>query len=480
MGFRAVDPATGTQVGPEFHDSSTHDVHRAVVAARMAARWYSTWDSQERQLHLNLIADRLDAERSHLCDLAERETALPRPRLEGELDRTIGQFRNYADWAVRSLTTPEVGPLTRVLVPLGPVAVFGASNFPFAFGVAGTDTASALAAGCPVVAKSHPAHPQTSAALAQIVAGVWPQDGPGAVFALLQGEGHEVGRELVLHPDTAAVAFTGSLGGGRALFDLAARREVPIPAYCEMGSLNPVVVSARALRERGSEIAQELARAVGDFAGQRCTKPGLVLVEGDRKPFVELLVDALGKATVTPLLDQRIAVAFTDRVQGIGAEVPAVTVPHGQSSETGLWRDTVVLTPTLETVRSTPGLTSEIFGPAVVVAGGDASELSGLLGDVEPSLAASLYAESDDPLTDRVLPALVRKVGRLVLNGAPTGLDVVDEQQHGGPYPASSDARATSVGGRSVERFLRPVAFQGFASIPFNSGSMPADVRPTA
>lgn len=460
MSFTAFDPTTGRPTGPAFEDASPGEVDRAVGAAADAFASFAALPVTERNAMLERVATALEDHAAELCATAGQETGLPAGRLAGELDRTVTQFRGYARWAAAALapTPADEAGVRRILVPLGPVAVFGSSNFPFAFGVGGTDTAAALAAGCTVVAKSHPAHPQTSALVASVLEEVLP-DGS---FRLLQGAGHEVGRRLVLHPRVAAVAFTGSLAGGRALFDLAVSREHPIPAYCEMGSLNPVVVTAAAVAERGSAIAAELAGAVGDFAGQRCTKPGLILVEDGADGFGAELKGALRDSVRSPFLDERIRSRFTEQVAHLGTLTPAETVHQGADADGGWWHDPVVLTATPDTLRAERALLEEVFGPAVVLVVADADQIVDLLGSLEPALAASVYAEPADGLLPRSVSALSRLAGRVVLNGAPTGLAVVDDQHHGGPYPATTDARSTSVGGRSVERFLRPVALQGF------------------
>ncbi len=475
--FRAFDPVRGEPFGPEFRDASPEEVDEAVRQAELAFEPYHQLAPERRAAFLDRIAEEILALGDELIAIACRETALPAGRLTGERARTVGQLRLFADvvregsWVEARIDTgdPEREPapkpdLRRMLVPLGPVAVFGASNFPLAFSVAGGDTVSALAAGCPVVYKAHPAHPVTSELVAGAVRRAVAAEGmPEGVFSMLHGMGYEVGLALVRHPLIQAVGFTGSLRGGRALFDAAAARPAPIPVYAEMGSINPVFVLPSALERNGDAIAEGLTNSITMGVGQFCTNPGLVLgVQGEAwTRFIARLAERIVEVPAGTMLYKGIQEAFCsgrDRLRSI----PGVRTIAESRSGAGV--GAVIFTTDVGSFLDRPELSEELFGPSsLVVTATGAEELERVARRLEGQLTATIHATEEDLLRHRVLiDILQRKVGRLIFNGYPTGVEVGHAMQHGGPYPATTDARSTSVGTAAIFRFARPVCFQDF------------------
>ncbi len=411
------------------------------------------------------------------------ETGLGRARLEGELTRTINQLRFLAEVTARGerlgatidSASGTLPALARVNYPVGPVAVFGASNFPLAFSVPGGDSAAALAAGCPVVAKAHEAHPSTSEICGRIITeAVRRCDLDPGWFSLVHGRGHLVGELLVTAAGIRAVAFTGSRSGGRALFDLAARRRDPVPVYAEMGSTNPVFVTEAALAARAEAIASSLGESVAGSAGQLCTKPGLVFVESDHGAdrFARLLSVAASSGGKQPMLTVPInrdfharllatgAVAGVECVSGPGAAEPGA---GAEGLGAGLRVGPAVFLTTLESWLANDALHEEHFGPAVIVVVCPTGALFEAGRAVEASLTATVHLEPTDHAALRPLFAeLARHAGRILVGGVPTGVRVSRAMQHGGPYPVTTSARDTSVGAAAIDRFLRPVAFQDF------------------
>ncbi|MEU2546703.1 aldehyde dehydrogenase (NADP(+)) [Streptomyces roseolus] len=468
----SVDPRTGKpreQVGTE---ATAADVDRAVRAAHATREALA--DRAVRAAFLRTAADLLDASADEVVVTADAETALGAPRLTGELARTSGQLRAFAavveDGAyldVRiDLPDPAAVPprpdLRRWKIPLGVVAVYAASNFPLAFSVPGGDTASALAAGCPVVVKAHPDHPATSELAAALLRRAAVKTGlPEDVVVLVHG--FDAGVELVRHPLVAAVGFTGSVRGGRALFDAAVSRPVPIPFHGELGSLNPVVVTPGAVAERAEETGAGLAGSMTLGAGQFCTKPGFVLApagpDGDR--FLTALTEGVARAGAAVLLDHRMRTAFvdgvTERAALDGVEAPVVP---GAADEHAVTPGVL----TVDAARLAAGehalLLEECFGPVTVVARyADETEIAAVLGRLPGNLTATLHCADEDPAAPGLLAALTPLAGRVLVGGWPTGVAVAAAQHHGGPYPATTST-ATSVGATAIERWLRPIAYQ--------------------
>lgn len=476
--FRALNPATGEALEPGFTATSLAELEAAAARAAAAFDDYSQRGGAERGRFLRAIAAQLEARKPELVARAQLETALPAPRLENETARTCAQLRMFAalvedgSWvdarldfldAVPAPGAPRKPDLRSLLRPLGPVAVFGASNFPIAFSVAGGDTASALAAGCPVLVKAHPAHPGASAVAADAIRAAVRECGlPEGVFALLYDAGIEIGAALVRHPAVRAVGFTGSQAAGRALMDLAAARPEPIPVYAEMGSTNPVFLLPEALAERGPAIAQGLHTSVTLGAGQFCTKPGLVMLEQTAAPaFAGQLAELLGQAAPFTLLTPGIARNYRSGAAARGTH-PAVRTLTAPPPASGLAGAAAMLFQTdAAALTRHPELAEELFGPAtVLVAHAGGEELLALARGLHGHLTATVHGtESDLRRHAALLRVLEQKVGRIVFNGYPTGVEVCDAMMHGGPYPASS-SRETSVGAAAILRFTRRVCYQ--------------------
>ena len=487
--FRATDPSTGEALAPEFTEASVAEVDRAVAEAERAFEIYGRTTPLERATFLRAIADELVALGAVLLERAHAETALPIARLEGERGRTVGQLRLFADyleegsWVEARIDTGDASrtplpkpDLRRMLVPLGPVAVFGASNFPLAFSVPGGDTASALAAGCTVVCKAHPAHPGTSELCAGAITRAAAANGlPAGVFSLLHGWSHDVGLAMVRHPLTRAVGFTGSLRGGRALCDAAAARAEPIPVYAEMGSVNPVFLLPSAAAARAEQLAQGLAMSITAGVGQFCTNPGVIVgVRGDAMDSVtQQLTVRMAAADPGIMLYEQLGSGYSravERARSHGADLLAPS-----SGETAPRRSRpVLLRVDASKFAEDPELREEMFGPvSIVVEARDSAELERVAESMEGQLTATIHG-TDEELRDhaRLVAILQRKVGRLLFNGYPTGVEVGHAIQHGGPYPASSDSRSTSVGSSAITRFARPVCYQGFPD-----AALPAQLR---
>lgn len=482
VSFHALDPSSGETLEPGFSEASEEHIEQAATLASEASPTYAALEPKRRAAFLERIADEIEASGDDLLERCERETALPKARLEGERDRTTGQLRLFAEllregsWVEARIDTPlpdrQPAPrpdLRRMLVPLGPVAIFGASNFPLAFSVAGGDTASALAAGCPVVVKAHPAHPGTSELVARaILAAAEATEMPDGVFSLLQGATPAVGRAIVTEPRIRAVGFTGSLTGGRAIYDAAAERPVPIPVFAEMGSSNPLFVLPGALAERSAAIAEGLAGSVTLGAGQFCTNPGLTIVPAgdDAERFLGELGERLAAAGPATLVHPGIKRGFKARLKEVEA-VEGVTVAARSSAE-GSHEATSALAALLRTdaptYRDRVELHGEIYGPATLgVTCASRDDVLELARSLHGHLAAAIHGTPEDLEEWSELVAILRdKVGRLVFNGFPTGVEVSSAMQHGGPYPATTDSRSTSVGTAAILRFARPVCYQDF------------------
>lgn len=460
-------------------------VDQAVRAAEAAFLQYGWSTRATRAAFLRRIADEIEDRATAITEIGCQETGLPEARLNGERGRTTGQLRLFADHITagdyldrrHDPALPDRQPLPRpeirmVQRPIGPVAVFGASNFPLAFSTAGGDTAAALAAGCPVVVKGHPAHPGTGEIIAEAIhAAIDACEVHPGVFSLVQGGDREIGETLVTHPLIRAVGFTGSLAGGRALFDLCAARPEPIPFFGELGSVNPVFLLPAAISARGAQIAQGWAASLTMGAGQFCTNPGIAIVMQDQ-------AEILAEATVASLRDVAAQVMLTDAIADAYhngcdrvARAPGVQGLMTQGA------DRRQATPHLYMVKGTDwmadrGLSEEVFGPlALIVTTTDAAEMMAIAQSLQGQLTATLQFDVEDTaLARQLMPILERKAGRILANGFPTGVEVCDAMVHGGPYPASTNFGATSVGTLAIRRFLRPVSYQDIPSaiLPVN------------
>jgi alpha-ketoglutaric semialdehyde dehydrogenase len=478
--FHGYSPLDGRALEPTFHSATIEDVDRAVVAATDASAAFAATSGKERGRFLRSIADGIDASASDLIEQAHLETALPRPRLTGEVARTSGQLRLFAQvveegsWQMARIDTadpartPPKPDIRSMLRPLGPIAVFGASNFPLAFSVAGGDTASALAAGNCVIVKAHPAHPGTSEIVGRIIlSAIHENDLPAGLFSLLFDSGYSVGAALVQHPGIRAVAFTGSFRGGRALMDLAAKRSDPIPVYAEMGSSNPVFLLPGALQERSEHLADGLYGSFTLGGGQFCTKPGLVFADASHSAaFTERLRTATRSGAVFPLLTEGIASTYRKAL----AERVTLQTAAGHTSDTRFSAQPVLLETTADNFFSDPSLSEEVFGPTtLLVHCSGAEEMLHAAHALQGHLTATILGtESDLEQNSELLRILATKVGRVIFNSFPTGVEVGHAMVHGGPYPATSDGRSTSVGSQAIFRFTRPVAYQGLpqSSLP--------------
>jgi alpha-ketoglutaric semialdehyde dehydrogenase len=474
----SIDARGGGPRGVSFPEAAAADVEAAAAAAAAAAPALAALSPAAVAAFLRDVADRIVGLGDELLEVADAESALGLPRLTGERARTAWQLEAFARLvesgehldAVIDPRDPDATPvarpdLRRVQVPVGPVAVFAASNFPLAFSVAGGDSAAAFAAGCPVVVKAHPSHPATSELVAGAIRGAVEAAGlPAGTFSLLHGAGPEVGVALVEAEPIEAVGFTGSLRAGRALFDAAAARPRPIPVYAEMGSTNPMFVTAAALEARGDAIAEGLAGSFTLGVGQFCTKPGLVFVGGEQaaEELAAALGSKVGGATALPMLNDRLQSTLADQLDRT-TKVAGVRVIAGASpSSEARGAAPVVLSVDLPTLEESPEVGEEHFGPVVVVVScpHDGSLVDAARG-LRGNLTATVHAEpSDNRWSSEIAAVLQTKVGRIVWNGYPTGVAVTDAMVHGGPYPATTAAGTTSVGLAAIRRFLRPVAFQ--------------------
>ena len=473
--LQSVDATTGETLPYEFVEATEQEVDAAAKAAAAAYPVYRSLPATRRAEFLDAIADELDALGEDFIAVVCRETALPAGRIQGERGRTSGQMRLFAQVLRRGdflgaridRALPDRQPLPRpdlrqYRIGLGPVAVFGASNFPLAFSTAGGDTASALAAGCPVVFKAHPGHMTTTALVGAALLRAAEKTGmPKGVFNMIYGG--IVGAALVKHPAIQAVGFTGSLRGGRALCDMAAARPQPIPVFAEMSSINPVILLPEALKARGEKVAVELAASVVLGAGQFCTNPGLVL--GIRSPefstFLHSLTAKMAEQPAQTLLNAGGLEGYGKGIAALAAH-PGITHLAGAAQEGKQARPQLFKADVSLLLEGDERLQEEVFGPTtIVVEVADKAELLEAIAGLHGQLTATLITEPGDLAgSEELLALLEQKVGRVLFNGYPTGVEVCDAMVHGGPYPATSDARGTSVGTLAIDRFLRPVCYQ--------------------
>lgn len=468
------DPAEGP--AHQFSIGTPAMVARACEASEQAFMTFGHSSRDQRAALLNAIADEIEARAEAITEIGSQETGLPTARLNGERGRTTGQLRLFADHILQGdyldrrhdKALPDRQPLPRpdlrmIQRPIGPVAVFGASNFPLAFSVAGGDTAAALAAGCPVVVKGHSAHPGTGELVGDAITTAIGKLGlhPG-IFSLIQGGDRAVGQALVQDPHIKAVGFTGSLWGGRALFDLCAARPEPIPFFGELGSVNPMFLLPTAVSARGADLAKGWAGSLTMGAGQFCTNPGVVvIIDGpDADAFVQATASALQPVTEQTMLTDGMAGAYRKgaaRIAGTkGVQDILTTTCDNRNAAPYLFETTA------DAWLANHELGEEVFGPlGLVVRARDADQMLAIAQGLNGQLTCTLHLDADDTaLGQKLLPILERKAGRILANGFPTGVEVADSMVHGGPYPASTNFGATSVGTLSIRRFLRPVCYQ--------------------
>ena len=474
---RSADPSLGTALEPGFGAASAAQLAAACELAEQAFDAYRAVGLEQRARFLEAIADRIMDIGPLLIERAHQESGLPVARLEGERGRTMNQLRLFAkvvrdghfleatlDSALPQRTPPRPDLRMRK-IPLGPVAVFGASNFPLAFSVAGGDTASALAAGCPVVVKAHNAHLGTSELVAKAVQRAAIECGmPEGVFSMLIGEGNQIGQDLVGRPEIQAVGFTGSRQGGMALVRIASARPAPIPVYAEMSSINPVFLLPGALAAGGARLAAQFIDSLTLGAGQFCTNPGLVIALAGEQldAFRAATVGALQARTAGTMLTAGIHQAYVDAIGRRSGLDGVQLVARGGAEGAGCAAQAALYQCEAPTFLANPALEEEIFGPtSVIIACRDHDEMLAVARHLEGQLTATVNAsDADHAIAASMLPALERKVGRILFNGFPTGVEVAHAMVHGGPFPATSDSRSTSVGATAIERFLRPVCYQ--------------------
>jgi 2,5-dioxopentanoate dehydrogenase len=478
--FCAVNPATGDSLPEKFHRASAQDVERAAQLAAQAFSTCSKWKAARRAEFIRRIAELLNASSAPIIERTNAETALPPARLQGELARTCFQLRFYSEAAAAGLglnlridhadpqRQPQPKPdLRSMMRPLGPVAVFGASNFPLAYSVAGGDTGSALSAGCPVIVKAHPAHPGTSEIVGTLIQQAAREcEAPEGIFSLLFDDGFEIGAALVKHPLIKAVGFTGSRRGGRVLMDIAAARPEPIPVYAEMGSINPVFMLGGVLNQKPEELAAALHGSVTLGVGQFCTNPGLVFVESGvgSKTFLEKLGNLMAATSPGTMLTAGICSAFHSGVEKFSKITGLRCAAKAGSNADKTQAAAVLFVTDAATFLNHHTLMDEIFGPStLVVECSSGDQMRMVATKLEGQLTATVHGTPEDFASHRdLLELLETKAGRLICNGFPTGVEVCHAMVHGGPYPATSDGRSTSVGTRAAERFLRPVCYQNF------------------
>ena len=479
--FKAIDPAFGIDLPGDFYPASISEVDAALNLAEKAFSIYRQFGKDKKAAFLRSIADEILALGDELIERAMSESGLPATRLQGERARTTGQLNMYANlleegsWveAVIDTAIPDRQPLPRadirkMMVPIGPAVVFGASNFPMAFSVAGGDTCSALAAGCPAIVKAHPAHPGTSALVAEAVKKAAEKNNvPEGVFSVLYDDGYAVGAALVKHPKTKIVTFTGSLKGGMALVKMAREREEPIPVFAEMGSINPIVLLPKALENRGEELAK-IYGSITTNAGQFCTKPGLLLAI--KSDGLERFLQALGVSIATvnsatmlsPGIYSNFEKLSMERISGENVSIIGKSDKlDANKVNQGL---AVVAEISAKAFMADEKYKEEVFGPySMLVVADDIAELESVLNSLRGQLTATVMGDKEElPHYKKITDKLADMSGRVILNGPPTGVEVGNAIMHGGPFPATSDSRFTSVGTGAIKRFVRPVCWQNW------------------
>lgn len=484
--YHAFNPATGKDLEPDFFGPAKQEVELAAQLAAEAFPYFSRISGKKRAEFLRSIASHIEALGDTLTQRAMAESGLPVGRINGETARTTGQLRLHAqvleegswvdaridhgDAARQPLPKPDLRSMHRAI---GPVAVFCASNFPLAFSVAGGDACAAWAAGCPVIVKSHTSHPGTAELVAGAVrAAVADCDLPEGVFSLLHGSGFEVGQALVKHPEIKAVGFTGSRKGGRALMDLAAARPEPIPVYAEMSSINPTFFFAGALEARGAALATALHGSVTAGVGQMCTCPGVIVVEASPavESFKAELIKLMNSTPPGVMLSQGISENYRKGVESLVSNPNARQLAHVANESGKVTGSAALFETTVDDFIADSLLGEEIFGPAtILVHAKDKTDILKLIPHLEGQLTAAFHGTDEEiAASSQLISALEKKAGRLICNGFSTGVEVCHAMIHGGPYPATSDGRSTSVGVQAVARFTRPVSFQNFpdAALP--------------
>ena len=476
--FTTYNPVLNTKNSWTHTEASKEEINEAVTLASKAYEEFKNISGKDKAAFLNLIADELLALDNHLIKTYCLETGLPEGRAQGERGRTVFQLRSFAElvaegsWVEATIDTPipdrtlaSKPDLRKMNIPIGPVVVFGASNFPLAYSTAGGDTAAALAAGCPVIVKSHPMHAGTSELVASAMVKAIKKLGmPNGVFSHLNSSGIAVGQQLVKHPKVKAVGFTGSIRGGRALLDLAAQRNEPIPVFAEMGSVNPVVILPEALQSRNAELAKTYANSITLGTGQFCTNPGLIF--GLKSKALDQFIEHLGREIQakesTVMLHPNILEAYEASKSKALSQPKTTVVTHTKDKMPANYAQQAILTVQGADFLENHSLHQEVFGPfSLIVQCESLCELESIIANLEGQLTGTLIANSTEiNQYQTLISALQNRVGRLIYNGVPTGVEVCPSMVHGGPYPASTDSRFTAVGIHSIKRWVRPFSYQ--------------------
>ncbi|MFT7899404.1 aldehyde dehydrogenase (NADP(+)) [Tenacibaculum ascidiaceicola] len=476
--YKTFNPESNQENEHIFTEATQEEINNAVDLASKAFKEYRTLSGKRKAEFLNAIADEILALDNGLIQTYCSESGLPEGRAKGERGRTVFQLRSFADlveegsWIEATIDTaiPDREPspksdLRKMNIPLGPVVVFGASNFPLAYSTAGGDTAAALAAGCPVIVKSHPMHAGTGELIASaIIKAAEKTEMPNGVFSNINSSGIEVGQQLVAHPKVKAVGFTGSIRGGRALLDLAAKREEPIPVFAEMGSINPVIMLPKALQNRAENLATTYANSITLGTGQFCTNPGLIL--GIKSDALDSFISSLAKKIVeinpTCMLHPNIVGAYeNNKTKAIAQEGLTVIANYKEDTQPN-YASQVVTTVEGKTFLDNPTLHQEVFGPySMIVQCEDEKQLEEIISNLEGQLTGTVISDDNEVANyPTIIAALQNRVGRIIFNGVPTGVEVCPSMVHGGPYPASTDSRFTAVGVHSIKRWVRPFSYQ--------------------
>jgi alpha-ketoglutaric semialdehyde dehydrogenase len=476
--YKTFNPELNTENAIVFTEATAQEIDDAVNLAASVFKEYRTVSGINKAEFLNAIAEEILALDDVLIKTYCSETGLPEGRAKGERGRTIGQLRSFANlvaegsWVEATIDTaqPNREPMPRsdirkMLIPLGPVVVFGASNFPLAYSTAGGDTAAALASGCPVIVKSHPMHSGTGALVASAIIKAAEKTGmPNGVFSNLNSSGIEVGQQLVAHPKVKAVGFTGSINGGRALLDLASKRAEPIPVFAEMGSINPVIILPKALENRQADIAKTYASSITLGTGQFCTNPGLLLgIKSDAlTSFINNVSEEITKINPSCMLHPNIKKGYISNKEKVVSQDKVTVTANYTSNVQNNYAAQAIVTVAGKTFLENPTLHLEVFGPfSVIVQCENASELETVIASLEGQLTGTVISDANEVANyPAVIAALQNRVGRIIFNGVPTGVEVCESMVHGGPYPASTDSRFTAVGIGSIKRWVRPFSYQ--------------------
>ena len=480
ISHKTINPKLNIENPTKFIEATSQEIEETAALASEAFKVFRKVSGKEKASFLNAIADEILALDQELIDVYTSESGLPEGRALGERGRTIMQLKSFADLVSKEdwkgnkfdAAIPDRQPLPKddlrkTVTPLGPVVVFGASNFPFAFSTAGGDTASALAAGCPVIVKAHEMHSGTSELVASAIIKAAEKTGmPNGVFSHLSGRGPVVGSALVNHPKIKAVGFTGSIGAGRAIFNLASKREEPIPVYAEMGSINPVIITPLAIANRGEAIASNYSGSITLGTGQFCTNPGLILtIESDKTDaFIQDLAQKTVAIEPQCMLHPNIKEGYNKNNQSVTSQEGVATVAKIEGAIKDNFAASTIASVSGSDFLANTKIHQEVFGPfSLVVKSKDEAQLIEIIEALEGQLTGTIIAENDDiPQLGDVVDALSNRVGRIIFNGVPTGVEVCPSMHHGGPYPASSDSKFTSVGVDAIYRWVRPISYQSF------------------